>query len=414
MKLRKRYEDTGSQQISGVGRGLRTPLFRALVVGWTLANFSDSVLIVILAVWVADLTANAALGGITFAILGLPALVSPYLGFWVDKGSRRRILVVAYIFGAASLTPLLFVRDGRDVWVVYVVACLYAAISYLNAACQSGLLKDTVPESALGQANSLLATIDQVFRIGLPIVGAVVYATFGIVPLVVAASGSFVIAATIFASLRIIETSPVSSGESPVGAAFAGFRHLFGTPSLGAISWTMVVAMAALGVVNGVAFNMLDRLSLPAEWLGPLTIGQGIGGILAGFLAPSLMERFGRGAVCSVGIIVLGFSLIPIAGDSVVWLAGSQFVVGFAVTVAVISYVTERQVKTPGCLQGRVSAASQVVLNLPGVVVTVVAATIAAWVDYRILVLAVVPALVFTGFLALRYGFLSVPQDVKS
>lgn len=41
---------------------LRTPLFRTLVVGWTLANLADSLLTLLMAVWVADLTGSNALG----------------------------------------------------------------------------------------------------------------------------------------------------------------------------------------------------------------------------------------------------------------------------------------------------------------------------------------------------------------
>ena len=37
---------------------LRTPVFRTLTAGWALTNFADSLLTLILAVWVNDLTGN--------------------------------------------------------------------------------------------------------------------------------------------------------------------------------------------------------------------------------------------------------------------------------------------------------------------------------------------------------------------
>ncbi|WP_369371588.1 MFS transporter [Promicromonospora sp. Populi] len=384
-------------------RHLRTPLFRTLVVGWTLANVADSLLTLLMAVWVADLTGSNALGGLTFALLGLPALASPFLGHLADRVSRRRMLVIAYVVGALGLVPLFWVTRPDQVWVIFASTLVYSAVAYVTGACQSGLLKDLVPDDALGHANGRLSMIDQVLRVALPVLGAGVYALVGVVPLVAVAIAGFVGAAVVFCLVRVTESHFEDvPGESYLAATTAGFRHLFGTQPLGGMTWNAVIVFASVGVVNAVVFSVLDGLGMSAAWLGPLTVLQGVAGFVAGAVTPRLMIRFGRPRIYALGIIGSGVALVPLMSGWVIPAVACQALLGFGLTSAIIAWTTERQVRTPERLQGRVAAAGHLVNNLPGTVVTAIGAGLLAFVDYRLLVLFSVVVTIGAGLLALR------------
>lgn len=384
-------------------RYLRTSLFRTLVLGWTLANVADSLLTLLMAVWVADLTGSNALGGATFALLGLPALASPFLGHLADRVSRRLMLVVAYVVGALGLVPLFWVTRPEQVWVVFASTLVYSAIAYVTGACQSGILKDLLPDDALGHANGRLSMIDQVLRVALPVLGAAVYALVGVVPLVAVAITGFVGAAVVFGLVRVRESRFEDvPGESYLVATAAGFRHLFGTQPLGAMTWNAVVVFASTGIVNAVVFAVLDGLGLPAAWLGPLVVLQGVAGFVAGAVTPRLMARFGRPRVYALGIVAVGVSLVPLVLGWVIPAVLSQALLGFGLTAAIIAWITERQVRTPDRLQGRVAAAGHLVNNLPGTVVTAIGAGLLAVVDYRLLVLVNAVVVIAAGLVALR------------
>ncbi|GAB3172946.1 hypothetical protein GCM10027059_43070 [Myceligenerans halotolerans] len=381
---------------------LRTPTFRWLTAGWALTNFADSALMLIMAIWVADLTGSAAAGGLTFAMLGLPALVSPFLGVLADRVSRRKLLAVAYLLGAACLVPLFWVHDAGTAWVIYPVTVLYALVAYVTAAGQSGLLKDLLPDEALGHANARLAMIDQVFRVAMPFAGAGAYALAGPYVLVAATIAAFVGAAAVFVCLRFAESVVPAAQRVTVREVAGGFRQLYAGVPLRPLTNVMLVAFAFIGLVNGVVFAILEDVGVPNAWLPPLLVLQGVGGFVAGALTPRLMARWGRGRVVAVGILLAGVGLAPLLLAMVPLVVVAQLVLGFGTTSAVVAYVTERQVVTPAGLQGRTAAASQLLLNFPQVLFTVAGAALLVVWDWRVIVAVNVAALLLAGLAGLR------------
>lgn len=380
---------------------LATPAFRWLTVGWAATNFADSALVFILAIWVADLTGDPVAGGLTFAMLGLPALASPFLGALADRVSRRKLMAWAYVAGALAVLPLFLVRDAGTAWVVYPVTALYATVAYVTVAGQSGLLKDLLPDAALGHANARLATIDQVFRVAMPFLGAGAYAFLGAHVLVAATLVAFAVAAAVFFALRVTE-SPVPAGQRVRPRELVdGFRQLYAVSPLGGLTTAMLVALASMGLINGVTFAIMEDLGIPNAWLPPMLVLQGVGGLLAGVLVPRMMARWGRPRVVALGLLLAAVGLGPVPLGLVPPTVIAQFAMGFGLTAAVVAYTTERQVVTPPVLQGRAGAASALLLNFPQVPVTVAAAALLTVWDWRVVVAVNIGALLLCGLAGL-------------
>lgn len=380
---------------------LRTRTFRRLTTAWVLSNFADSTLVLILAIWVTDLTGNAVAGGLTFALIGLPALGAPFLGALADRVSRRKLLAASYLTGVVALLPLLAVHDAAQVWIVYAVTVVYASIGYVTGAGQSGLLRDVLPDEALGHANSRLSMIDQGFRVAMPFVGAGVYATVGPHPLVGATAAAFAGAAVVLLTLGIRESVRSSTEWVTLPELTSGFRHLFAVRPLRPLTIVLVGAFAVTGLLDGAVFAVLDAVGIPHAWLPPILVLQGVGGLVAGVLAPRLMARWGRPRLAAVGLLAIGLGLAPALLGTVPAVIVSQLAVGCGTTAALIAYTTERHTATPAALQGRAAAASQVLLSLPHVLFTVAGAVLLTVLDWRIVVGAEVVAVVACGVLGL-------------
>ncbi|MEA4945306.1 MAG: MFS transporter [Propionicimonas sp.] len=375
--------------VSVTRAALRTPAFHWLTAGWVLTNVADSLLMLLLAVWVKDLTGSNAAAGITFALFGVPALAAPLLGHVADRVSRRRMLIVSYAIGAVTLLPLFAVRDAGQVWLIYLVTVVYSAMGYATAAAQSGILRDLLPDDALGPANGRFTMIDQALRVIMPVLGAAIYAATGMVPLIVTAMAGFAGAAGALAMLRLVETPPTPADQQQgmITELAAGFRHLARTRPLGVQSITLTVVFGALGLVNAIVFAILDAFGIPAAMLGPVMVAQGLAGAVGGALAPRIMRRIGRPQTIVLGVVAVVLGHLPLAG-SILWLAiVGVGLLGFGITVAIVAFVTERQVRTPATLQGRVSSATNVLFNLPSVVFTAIGAGLLGVVDYRVLVI---------------------------
>src|SRR2546423_9563704 len=72
---------------------LRERAFRVLLVGQTLTLFGDLALILVLGVWVQQLTGSVGAGGAVFFAMIAPTLASPLLGWVIDRFPRRQVLI---------------------------------------------------------------------------------------------------------------------------------------------------------------------------------------------------------------------------------------------------------------------------------------------------------------------------------
>src|SRR5690606_33422648 len=135
---------------------LRRKDFRRLFAGVVAAMVGETALLLVLAIWVKDLTGSNSLAGLTIFAVVAPALAAPVLGWVVDRYRRKPFLVATLTATIGALTPLLFVRDRGDVWLIYVVGVLYGISMILVSAALNALIKTILPESLLAEGNGAL------------------------------------------------------------------------------------------------------------------------------------------------------------------------------------------------------------------------------------------------------------------
>ncbi|MGA9596593.1 MAG: MFS transporter [Acidimicrobiia bacterium] len=367
-------------------RAISVPSFRRLAIAWSFSNFGDSLLYLSLAIWVKDLTGSDAMAGLVFLFLGLPVFMAPLAGQLADRVPRRRLVIAANLTAAVGVLSLGWVTQPSDVWLIYAVTFGYGFLTYATSAAGSGLVRDMLGDDQLADGNGLLVTIDQALRLLSPLVGAGLYTMFGGLAVAIMTSVLLVAAALVMTTVAVEETSLDAPEERFWRELAAGFRHILTEPLLARITWSIVPAFAAIGLVNAAVFAIVDSgLGKPPEFFGILAAIEGAGSVVGGLVAAAIVKRRGERWSIALALVVLGAMVGALVSRHVVVVAAGEAAIGLAIPLFVVAYTTLRQRLTPARLQGRVAAATNMALNGPQSVGTAIGAALLAFTDYRVL-----------------------------
>jgi MFS family permease len=393
-------------------RAFTVPGFGRLYVGTTASMVGDSLMLIVMSMWVKTLTGSNGAAGLTFLWLTLPALVAPLFGTIVDRLPRRPFLVVTNLLSAVAMLPLLLVDGAEDVWVIYAVAFLYGISFVVVPAALNGLLKEMLPEDALVEANASMSLTREALRLVGPLAGAAMFAVGSGRLVAVIDAASFVVAALVIASIRIEEERPERVPMHWAAEVAEGAQHIRRTPLLLHPTVAVALCLLVLGFSESAIYAIVDAFDKPVEFVGPILTVQGIGAITAGILASRIIRRLGEPRALVAGLLVLatGLAVIVVAGEVWELLVGTA-VLGAGIPLLIVAFNTILQKQTPGRLMGRVSTTVEVFTTTPQAISIATGALLVTLLDYRVIFSAMVlGTLVGAGYLlvALR-GRMDLP-----
>ncbi len=386
------------------------PGFTRLFAGMTTSMFGDSVMLLVLSMWVKSLTGSNAAAGLTFLWMTLPAFFAPLIGMAVDRVRPRPLLVWGSAASALAVLPLTLVRGAGDVWVIWVVAFLYGVSFIVLPAALNGLLKELIPEDELAVANSSLQTVKEGFRLIGPIVGAALFATIGGWAVAVVDAVSFLAAAVIIATIPVHEARRVRVPQRWWAEMTGGMRHLWRDRILRHILVAFGLMLLVLGFTEASVYAVVDVFGQPVEFVSVIVTVQGVGAVLGGLTATWWIRRIGEAGAIAVGLVVLTVAVAVIASTySLVVLLVDIPLTGYSIPLLVVAFMTLIQRRTPLALMGRVSTSVEVVMGAPQAISLALGALLVTVLDYHLifLVMALVTgsAVVYLAF-ALRRGLL--------
>ena len=374
---------------------LRRPDFRLLFAGVFATMFGESALLLVLAIWVKDLTGSNSLAGLTLFAIVAPALVAPLLGWVVDRFRRRPFLVTVILATVAVLLPLLLVRDRGQLWLIYAVAVCYGATMLLSSAALQGLIKELLPDELLAEANGALQTVRQGLRLVAPLGGAALFTIVGMKAVIGINIACLVIGAVTLSALKVRENAPAPPEMHWLREVGAGLRHLFGPPALRRATIGFVITVAVIGLTETLVFAYVDQgLHRPPAFVSVLVCVQGVGGLTGGLLAARIVRGLGEVGAAAIGVLLfaVGFGLFAYPN---IWLGFACAVIaGAGIPVAVVALNTLMQRITPHAVLGRVAAASEAVIGTPQTLSIMLGAVLVTLVDYRLLFVAMAVVMV--------------------
>lgn len=369
------------------------PGFSRLFAGMTTSMCGDSMMLLVLSMWVKSLTGSNGAAGLTFLWMTLPVFVAPLIGVGVDRVRPRPLLVWGSVGSAVAVLPLTLVRDAGDVWIIWSVAFLYGVSFIVLPAALNGLLKELVPEDQLVEANSSLQTVKEGFRLIGPIAGAALFATVGGWAVALIDAASFLAAALIIATIPVTEAPRARVAQHWWAEMSGGMRHLWVDRVLRHSLVAFGLMLLVLGFTEASIYAIIDVFGQPVEFVSVIVTVQGVGAILGGLTATWWVRRIGEVGTLAVGLAVLTVGLAVVAAThALVVLLVDVPLLGYSIPLLVVAFMTLVQRRTPLALIGRVSTSVEVVMGTPQALSLAAGALLVTLLDYHVifLVMAVV------------------------
>jgi predicted MFS family arabinose efflux permease len=319
----------------------------------------------------------------------LPALVfGPFVGAFVDRVSRKRVLILTDIIRGVAVLAIPFMRPSLPLWTVYgvVVLLYFANLFFLPARC--AIVTEIVSREKLIRANSVLSIGATAATIAGFVVGGVIATRAGWRTALYIDSATYFFSASALALMRIRRPE---APQTAMAGASAEPRSYLGTikeavgivrrspiARLGVIVPPVIVLAGTTAYVLGVAL-IESRIPEGTMYVGFLIglagAGMGAGSLFTGKVLHG--QPLGKTAVVWVPVAIVPMMAIGFTG-SLPLLGLAMFVAGFGAGPVFVSTETAVQQSAPRRRQATVFALRDMQMKLAIVVAAGLASVAAA------------------------------------
>jgi MFS family permease len=375
--------------------------FRRLLGTRLLAQFGDGVFQAALAGTVlfnpqraADPVAVAA----GFAVLLLPySLVGPFAGVWLDRWSRRQVLLRANLVRAALVAVVAaLVLGGVQGTAFYVVGLAVFSVNRFVLSALSAGLPHTTDEASLVSANALSTTSGAVATVAgggtaialLQVTGSSDVSYAG---LALCAALPYLGAAAVVAGFARGDLGPDSLARSArltartvVRGMVAGARHVWALPPAAAALVAMSLHRLAYGVLTLMTLLLYRNTFDPAGGifpggivgLGEVIAAGAVGTLLAAAVTPAAVRRIGKPRWITLQLVGAGVTQLalglPFLPPTIVL---ASVVLGFVAQGVKICVDTTLQEWVEDDFRGRVFSVYDTLFNVTFVAALLVGAS---------------------------------------
>lgn len=350
---------------------LNDPAFTSLFIRMFCNRAADGIVYVVTAWLLLKLTGQASSVAFQLTLTLLPsALLSPVVGVWTDRISRRSIVMAADLFqgGLVLLTVVLLMFDFSGVWYVYAMTVAVGISTLLHQIAARALLREIVDKEQLLLGSSTISIASQAGALLGPVAGGLLAAYLS-EPGALAAAGLLSVLGGLSVA-RIAATPPApATGPRTAWSWVADYRDGLLMLHRHRVARRMFLACLAFYVsvplVNFLLPLLLVRqFHLDVTAFGIIDALFGVGSIAAGLAVHAVEQRLGERRMMVAGVFAYGAVLAVFPSSAhTVWLGITYFLAGvfFHSGVALMS---ELQGSLPTQVQGRIISLYNFLLSL--------------------------------------------------
>ncbi|ATB41113.1 MFS transporter [Cystobacter fuscus] len=310
-------------------------------------------------------------------------LLSPFAGVFVDRGDRKRALLLSEAgSGVCTLLLLAVLHLGElELWHIN---CAVAAISVFNVFQMPAFASATtllVPREQLGRASGLYQMGEALGELLSPVLAGLLVVSLELSGILWIDVGTYSVALLLLLFVRIPRTAPgpqeQETRRSLLGEASYGLRYIRQRPGLLGLLVMLWVGNFSLGIVWTLLTPMLLSFTTEAV-LGTVLSFSGLGMVAGSVLmsvwgGPARLVHGVLGFLLLQGVVLFSGGLQP----SVPLVATAAFVFSFCIPLSSGCNMALWQRKVEPSVQGRVFAVRRMVVAASSPVAYVIAGPLA-------------------------------------
>lgn len=346
--------------------------FTMVVIGQIISLFGNAILRFALPLYLLRETDSSSLFGAVTACSFIPMIVFSLLGAVIADRKNKRNIMVALDFTTAAIIALFYLALGKVPLVPLMIAVLmilYGISGAYQPAVQASIPLLTDKETLM-KGNAVINMVSTLSRLLGPIIGGVLFGSFGILPILFIGIGCFVFSAVmeIFIHIPYEKSADNKSFFKTAGSdlrecfAFVKNEKPIFLSVLGILALFNLILSAAM--VVGIPVTVVQTLGMSDTALGITEAAMGLGGLAGGIIAGAAAQKMQLKdgnitlVICLLMALLMGIALLdavpPIIGYIII--TAASFGTMCTSTMFTVTLFTAVQQQTPPLLLGKIMA----------------------------------------------------------
>ena len=351
---------------------LFTKNFVLLILGQLTSLFGNFILKLALSMYVLEVTGSAAIFAGILSVATIPTIIlSPLGGILADRADRRNIMVALDgLTGASVLGAAFLLSEGNALTVISILLVILSVLGAFETPTVQACIPTMLQGDNIMKGNAVVNQVASLSYLVAPMLGGVLYAIFGLKPVMYASVICFLITALFECFIKLSYQRLSSKGNvlSVVKQDFLSSMRYISKEQTNISKMLFLTAISRFFVMGitivGLPFIVRTILGLNAKYYGAaestLAVATILGSVAAGLLTEKLKIHKLSILLASMGIfIVLAGSAFLCPANSVIKyaitiisLCGMQIVISIF-SIFAVSLIQQR---TPNHLIGKVMA----------------------------------------------------------
>ena len=351
---------------------LFTKNFILLILGQLTSLFGNFILKLALSMYVLEVTGSAAIFAGILSAATIPTIIlSPLGGILADRADRRNIMVALdALTGISVLCATLLLVERNDLAVISVLLVILSVLGAFETPTVQACIPTMLQGDNIMKGNAVVNQVASLSYLIAPMLGGVLYAMFGLKPVMYASVGCFFLTALFECFIKLSYQRPQSKGGVllVVKQDFLSSMQYISKEQVSISKMLLLTAFSRFFVMGiaivGLPYIVRTVLGFNAQYYGAaesaLAVATILGSVVAGLLATKMKIQRLSILLASMGVFMIpaGIVFLCPVNPMIKYVITVVSLCGMQATISIFSIfaVSLIQQRTPNHLIGKVMA----------------------------------------------------------